>query len=345
MYRNGEYTEYTGPRKADGIISYMTKQSLPAVSDVTKDTFEDFKKADKLVAIAFVPSSTDAPAAEFSATANKHRDDYLFGLSTDPEVAAAAGVTPPAIVVFRSFDEPQTEYPYPIASAQVKDIESWIGDLSIPIIDEVGAENYQTYASSGKPLAYLFVDPTDEKHGEYVAMIKPIAAKYKGKLNFVWIDAIKYGDHARALNLLESKWPSFVIQDLRKQLKYPFDQSKDLTAEAAEEQVELFLDNKLEPQLKSQPIPEVQDEPVFNLVGKQFEEIVLDEERDVFVEFYASWYVPRCIRLGLGAHRFYEGAATASASSRPGTPSVSTSLASRTVSRCTYTSNCCRGHS
>ena len=25
VYRNGEFTEYTGPRKADGIISYMIK--------------------------------------------------------------------------------------------------------------------------------------------------------------------------------------------------------------------------------------------------------------------------------------------------------------------------------
>ena len=273
---------------------------------MTKENFEEFKTADKIVAVAFLPTSTDVPAAEFSATASKHRDDYLFGLTTDKEVAEAAGVTPPAIVVFRAFDQPQTEYPYPIASATTKDIENWIQDLSIPIIDEVGADNYQVYASSGKPLAYLFLDPTDEKHTEQIDMLKPVAGKYKGKVNFVWIDAIKYGDHARALNLGEAKWPSFVIQDLSKQLKYPYDQEKDVTPEAADEMVELFLDRKLEPQLKSQPVPEVQDEPVFNLVGKQFDEVVFDDSRDVFVEFYATW-CGHCKRLkptwdSLGEH-------------------------------------------
>jgi protein disulfide-isomerase A1 len=296
VYRKGAHVEYSGPRKADGIISYMIKQSLPAVSDVTASSIEEFKKADKLVVLAYLSSSTDTPAPEFSATADAHREDYLFGITTDKDAIEAAGITPPAIVVYRSFDEPKSDYPYPISSVTKKDLEDWIAELAIPIIDEVNGENYAIYATSPKPLAYLFLDASQEDKDVHIAAIKPIASKYKSHLNFVWIDAVKFGDHAKALNLMEAKWPAFVVQDLEKQLKYPIDQTKDFSAEEAGEWVEQYIAGKLQPQLKSQPIPDTQDESVYTLVGKNFEDVVFDDNKDVFVEFYASW-CGHCKRL------------------------------------------------
>ncbi|KAF8914643.1 protein disulfide isomerase [Mucidula mucida] len=296
VYKNGEPSDYQGPRKADGIIAYMVKQSLPAVSTVTADSFDEFSTADKVVIIAYVSSASDALATEFATAAEKHRDDYLFGQVTDEALIAAKGVSAPTIVVYRSFDEPTVTYPYPVSAATAQEIADWILDLSVPIIDEVSSENYAVYAQSTKPLAYLFLDPTAEDKEAQIAGIKPIAAKYKSKMNFVWIDAIKFGDHAKALNLNEAKWPSFVVQDLEKQLKYPFDQSKEVTPEVAEDWVQQYLDGKLVPELKSQPIPESQDESVFTLVGKQFDEVVFDDSKDVFVEFYATW-CGHCKRL------------------------------------------------
>ncbi|RXW24691.1 hypothetical protein EST38_g1152 [Candolleomyces aberdarensis] len=296
VYRKGEAVDYSGPRKADGIVSYMVKQSLPAVSEVTADKHDDFTKADKIVAVAYLPSSTAVPAAEFSAAAEAHRDDYLFGVVTDQDAAAAAGVVPPAIVVYRSFDEHRSEYPYPVNGATKKELEEWLADLSIPVLGEVNGETYSIYAQSGKPLAYIFVDPTDEKKDEHLDAVRPVATKYKSKLNFVWIDAVKYGDHAKALNVAEAKWPAFVIQELEKQLKYPYDQTKEVTAEGVQDLVEKYVAGTLQPQLKSQPIPESQDGPVTVLVGKNFEEIAFDESKDVFVEFYATW-CGHCKRL------------------------------------------------
>ena len=283
------------PSKSNYFSSYLLnlhslRQSLPAISEVTASSIEEFKKADKIVALAYLASSTDVPAAEFSATADAHRDDYLFGITTDKDAIEAAGITPPAIVVYRSFDEHKSEYPYPITSVTKKDLEDWIADLSIPIIDEVNGDNYAVYAGSSKPLAYLFLDTTQEDKDVHITAIKPIASKYKSKMNFVWIDAVKFGDHAKALNLGEAKWPAFVVQNLEKQLKYPLDQSKDFSAEDAGEWVEKYLSGELQPQLKSEPIPDTQDESVYTLVGKNFDDIVFDDEKDVFIEFYASWY-------------------------------------------------------
>jgi len=296
VFRNGEPTEYSGPRKADGIISYMIKQSLPAVTQVTAENHEEFKQADKLVAILYVSSSTDAPGPEFSATADKHRDDYLFGYSVDETVIRDAGVEPPALVLYRKFDEPRIDFSGHVQSADVAEIETFIKDNSVPLMDEVGAENYQVYAQSGLPLAYLFIDPSDESHIEHVDLIKPVAAKHKGKVNFVWIDAIKFGDHAKALNLLEAKWPAFVVQNLQQQLKFPIDQSKDIHADLVDEWVGKFVAGELEPELKSEPVPASQDELVYTLVGKNFDDLVFDDEKDVFVEFYAPW-CGHCKRL------------------------------------------------
>jgi len=63
----------------------------------------------------------------------------------------------------------------------------------------------------------------------------------------------------------------------------------DLTVDIISAFVSDVMDGKLAPSLKSEPIPESNAEPVKVIVGKQFEEIVKDETKDVFVKYYAPW--------------------------------------------------------
>jgi len=51
---------------------------------------------------------------------------------------------------------------------------------------------------------------------------------------------------------------------------------------------ENYSNGKLEKYLKTQAIPEPNDENVYVLVGSQFHEII-GKDKDVFVEFYAPW--------------------------------------------------------
>lgn len=119
--------------------------------------------------------------------------------------------------------------------------------------------------------------------------LKPLAVKFKGKVNFATIDAKAFGAHAGNLNLDPEKFPSFAIQETTKNQKFPFDQSKKLTEEDVGKFVQDFVDGKVEPSIKSEPIPETQDGPVEIVVAHNYEEVVINNNKDVLVEFYAPW--------------------------------------------------------
>lgn len=246
---------------------------MPAVSEVTAANHQEFQEpgdSNEVVVIAYLTSPTEPPADIFITLAENHRDlGYAFGLTTDNDAIDAAGVTPPAIVAYRSFDDPMTEYPLPASGATAAELEDWISELSIPLIDEISSENYAAYSASAKPLAYLVLDPSDERKAAHIESMRPIAQKYKSEINFAWMDAVEFGDHAGALEFAEHA------------------ECREVTSESAEGWVQHFLKGEL-PEAKSAPIPETQDELVFTLVAKQFDEVVFDDSRDVFLELYTT---------------------------------------------------------
>jgi len=89
----------------------------------------------------------------------------------------------------------------------------------------------------------------------------------------------------------------FGINDVAKDGKYvlargsndeKYRYTGDFSFEALEQFARDLIDDKLEPYLKSQPVPE-QTEDVKVVVGKNFDEIVNDNTKDVLIEFYAPW--------------------------------------------------------
>lgn len=276
---------YKGQRKAGAITSYMIKQSLPAVSDVTKDTLEEFKKADKVVIVAYVDAADKASSEAFSAVAEKLRDDYPFGVSTDAALAEAEGVKAPAVVVYKDFDEGKSVF---TEKFEAEAIQKFAKTAATPLIGEIGPETYSDYMSAGLPLAYIFAETAEERK-EISEKLKPIAEAQRGVVNFGTIDAKAYGAHAGNLNLKTDKFPAFAIQETAKNQKFPFDQEKEITLEAIKTFVDDFVAGKVEPSIKSEPIPEKQEGPVTVVVAKSYNDIVLDDTKDVLIEFYAPW--------------------------------------------------------
>lgn len=265
-------------------MSYMIKQSLPAVSPVTQENLEEFKGMDKVVIVSYVASG-EKQAETFKEIAEAERDNFLFGASEDAALAEAEGVKQPAIVLYKTFDEGKAVYD---GEWKTEDILEWITTQSTPLVGEIGPETYAKYIKSGKPLAYIFAE-TPEEREQLAKDFKPIAEKHRGKLNIVTIDAKAFGAHADNLNLDPTKFPAFAIQDVKNNNKFPWDQSKKVEADAIAPFVQDVLDGKVAPSVKSQPIPETQDGPVTVVVAHTYQELVIDNDKDVLLEFYAPW--------------------------------------------------------
>lgn len=275
---------YSGQRKSDSIVSYMVKQSLPAVSLLDKDSIAEFKTADKVVLVGYFNADDKESNSTFTTVAESLRDNFLFGATSDAALAEADGVTAPAIVLYKSFDEGKDVFD---GKFDVTEITTFANTASTPLIGEVGPETYSGYMAAGLPLAYIFVDSEESKE-KLVAAIKPTATEYKGKINFATIDAVAFGAHAANLNL-ESKWPAFAIQDTGKNLKFPFDQDEEITEKSIAKFVKDYVEGKIAPSIKSEPVPETQEGPVHVIVANNFEDLVMNNDKDVLVEFYAPW--------------------------------------------------------
>ncbi|KAL8865642.1 MAG: hypothetical protein Q9174_006780 [Haloplaca sp. 1 TL-2023] len=279
------HSPYSGQRKAPAIISYMTKQALPAVSVLTSETLEEFKTADKVVVVAYFDKDDKKSNTSFSEVAEGLRDDFLFGAINDANVAKEEGVKQPSIILYKSFDEGKNTFEEKFSKDA---LEKWIKTSAIPLVGEVGPDTYAGYMAAGIPLAYIFAE-TAEERDQIAAELKPVAEKHKGAVSFATIDAKAFGAHAGNLNLEVDKWPAFAIQETVKNQKYPFDQSKKLTEKDIGAFVQDFVDGKVEPSIKSEPIPEKNEGPVQVVVAHNYKDVVFDDDKDVLLEFYAPW--------------------------------------------------------
>lgn len=220
--------------------------------------------------------------------ANTARETYMFGQYTGSPLPSIPGSPSlPAIVLYKSFDDGHAVFPADSAVDQ-SSLAEFVKTNSMPLFDEIAPENFGAYAEQGLPIAYLFVDPVDTSaNKKLVDELSPIAKEHKGKVNFVWIDAIKFIDHGKSLNLPGDSWPAFVVQDLAKQTKYPF--SGSVSHKTISNFMQQYIKGDIPASVKSAPVPASNNGPIYTIVADGWDALFKDADKDIFAEFFAPW--------------------------------------------------------
>lgn len=140
------------------------------------------------------------------------------------------------------------------------------------------------------PAIILFTEETGTAYQETFAAA---AKELKGDVLFVTSGATD-GIQARLADFIgvtAEDTPCIRLLDPRGEgmLKYQRDGDvSTITVDGLKTYLDDFRGGKLEPHLKSEPIPEEQG-ALTVLVGKNWEQIVKDETKDVLVKYYAPW--------------------------------------------------------
>lgn len=301
IFRSGKASDYNGPRKSAGIVSYMKKQMGPAAKSLSTrselDTFIRADKATNYAVVGFFQNSASKPsqlASSFALLSQRLRDDFNFArVNDEPELATKYGVTDDmkneGVVVFL-YGEP-TVY---TGSSKQKELEDFIRSSSTPLIGIITEQNQDLYTKRGLPLARVFMKTDGNLHSKstkyFLNRLKPIADLVKDKMIVALAEKNDHKQMREHLNIVDDE-VAFAIEEQGKQFRYePEDDSKVGKFDAAgfKSFVEKYLDGDVKEYKRSQRAPKEQG-PVKVVVGSTFDDIVFDDEKDVMIEFYAPW--------------------------------------------------------
>uniref|UniRef100_A0A8C4RIS1 Protein disulfide-isomerase A4 n=1 Tax=Erpetoichthys calabaricus TaxID=27687 RepID=A0A8C4RIS1_ERPCA len=298
IFRKGKDFEYNGPREKEGIVSYMIDQAGPPSKQIQtiKQLREFIKEGDDIVIIGVFQDDHDIALASYQEACNNLREDYYCHHTFNSDIAKSLKASPGHLALvkpekFQSKYEPEShklKFTDITTSAEVRD---FITQHALPLVGHRKPSNdAKRYSKRPLVVVYYGVDFSfDYRVATQFWRNKVLeVAKEFPEYTFAIADEEDYAEELKGLGLSESgeEVNVAILGDGGK--KYVMEPS-DFDSDALTEFVTAFKKGKLKPIVKSQAIPKNNKGPVKVVVGKTFEDIVMDPKKDVLIEFYAPW--------------------------------------------------------
>jgi protein disulfide-isomerase A1 len=288
FFRNGEPTEYAGGRNANEIISWLSKKTGPAATDLKdKDTANTFKEGDEVVVIGFFKDQESDGAKEFLKVA-AGLDGVPFGITSDSEVFADNKVENDKVVLFKKFDDGRSDYDGELVESGIR---SFIVGNRMPLVIEFSQDSAQKiFGGEVKNHILLFIEK--EGSDDILSGYREVAKDFKGKVLFIYLDT--HNDENKRImeffGLKDEEVPAVRLITLEEDMTKFKPESSAVDKDTVRKFVSDFLDGSLKPHRMSQePAKGWNEGAVWDLVGSNFKEVAFDKEKAVFVEFYAPW--------------------------------------------------------
>jgi len=276
-------SDYKGGRKADEIVSWVTKKSGPACVPVNgADAAKKFAEDNEVAVVGFVA----ADDAVFNAGGDAF-DDVPFGI-LDADAAAALEVAEGKIALLKQFDDKRADFD----GADKEALIAFVKAEQLALVNEFSDKTApKIFGGDLKQHNLLFAAKSGADFDTILAAYTESAKEFKGKLLFVLVDC-DVEDNKRVMEffgITDDDCPSMRVINMEKNMAKYAPTTDGMTVADITGFVNGVLDGSIERHLKSEEIPDNTNNAVKVVVGKNFDDVVLDKTKNVLIEFYAPW--------------------------------------------------------
>jgi len=290
FFKKGTPSDYQGGRTAAEIVTWVNKKSgPPAVVVNSEEELTKLQEKYEVFALGVFDSADSANFKAFNFIASNDETN-VYAYTTSNEVKSKLSIDKDTVVVLKTFDEGRVDLAVG-EELQIQDVTDFVTTSSIPLVQEFTPESSKKIFSSPVTKHVLFfTDKKETHHASVMETFRTVASSYKGILLFINVPS----SESKILDffaITADQIPTAVVADLGGGSgikKFPY--SGALEVAAFSEFADKFLTGQLKATLKSEEVaPEDTEGNVKVIKGKSFEDIVLNNTKDVFVEFYAPW--------------------------------------------------------
>lgn len=291
FFKNGKASDYNGGRTEKEIVSWLEKKTGPVFHTLSSEAdLEKLQESNDVFAVGVFASLDSAEAKAFVAAAEAD-ELHVYALTTDAEVKSKLAAADNTVVVLKTFDDLRNELTV-TADAQADAISKFVAAKSTPWVFEFSPETSKTIFSNPVTKHVLFFTNRDADHHETtLAAYREVAQQHQGDLLFVNVPSSESKVLAY-FEVADASLPAMVIADLGSEsgiLKFRFNGASH-SADEVNTFVHAFKKGDLKPHLKSEEVEAADTEgDVVVVKGKSFHDLVINNDKDVFVEFYAPW--------------------------------------------------------
>ncbi|KAJ3431605.1 protein disulfide isomerase [Anaeramoeba flamelloides] len=287
IYRKGKfYKNYNKGAEASQILVFIKKLLLPFVSKINS-TWEASKFSQSLswVVVAYVkPEQREETHKLLKEVAHLPEfDEYLFGITTDEEIAKDMKIKKtPKIVLYSNQD--REKYYSDITSVQK--ISNFLKENSHPYIQELSFAGLSALIRTREPFVILFAD---SEYDTKISLVKSYMKNSKKRMEVVWLDGPKNPVFYRDFPL-SGRWPCLLISTNWNDENFHRYEDKRITRKGLNKFFEEFEKGTLPvvKKIKQEEVTEANDNTAL-ITPKDWKKFVLDETKDTFVLIYAPW--------------------------------------------------------